>query len=306
MPQRSAIIILDACRYDHISEKNSPNIFNLSKFAEIYTNAYATAIESSTSMPKFFSGNENEPRIGFKKGTFLSKLSLKIGEIFPPNIRKKLFFLKPLISDKKQDLKNTLLEKIFLKKSCISSCPYYIFGMEKGFDEVHRVYLDKDWQIPNSITTKAMDFLKRNPDNFFLLCHFLQPHAPYMSPLSKVKFSENDLTTLKNKLKSGGKLTEQEISNLKIAYKNNLNWVDKEIAELIKKLKDLGAEIIITSDHGELLGEYNQIEHPPGFGECEELCHIPLIWYKPNQEPKEKNEKIYFHEILKKLFFSEN
>lgn len=302
MKTKSAIIILDACRYDHINKSNSPNIFNLSNKSENYTNTYATTTESSTSMPKFFSGNDNEGSIGFKKETFLSKLSIRIGDIFPPRIRKKLLFLKPFIAKNKQDLKHSLLEKVNLNKCCISSCPYYIFGMEKGFTKAHRVYLDKNWQDPKAITSKALDFLNENKDNFFLLCHFLQPHAPYLAPFSKIKFTENDFKELKKKIKSGGKLTGQEIKNLKIAYKNNLKYVDKELAPLIKKLKKLGADIIITSDHGELLGEYNQVEHPRGFKKCEELCHVPLIWYKPNQEPKTISERIYFHEILRRLF----
>ncbi len=302
MKKKSAIIILDACRYDEIGSKFCPNLNKLSKESEVYTNAYAKTTESSTSMPKFFSGNENEKSIGFKKDKFLSKLSLKIGEIFPVRIRKKLLFIKPLIANKKQDLKHSLLEKINLNKCCISACPYYIFGMERGFNKVHRVYLDKTWQNPKTIVDKAMNFLKENKNNFFLLCHFLQPHAPYLAPFSKEKFSEKDLNQLKEKIKSGGKLTEQEIKDLKIAYKNNLKWVDKEISSLIKKLKDLGADIIITSDHGELLGEYNQVEHPRGFKKCEELCHVPLIWYKPGKTHTKIDNRIYFHEILRKLF----
>lgn len=302
MTKRAAIIILDACRYDKLVDSYAPNISKLSKLSEVYTSTYATSTESSTSMPKFFSGNENEGIVGFKPNSFISDLSIKIGEIFPPKIRKKLLYLKPLIADNKQNLKYSLLEDINLKKCCISACPYYIFGMERGFDEVHKVYLDKNWQEPNVIINKAMSFLKNNKDNFFMLCHFLQPHAPYIAPFSDIKFTEKDFKQLKERIKSGEKLTDKEKENLKIAYHNNLKWVDSELSPLIKKLISLKAEIIITSDHGELLGDYNQVEHPRGFRACEELCHVPFIWYKPGGKPVKVDNRIYFHEILRKMF----
>src|SRR3989344_8560687 len=110
MRKKSAIIILDACRYDHITKDFSPNIYSLAQESEIYPNTYAISTESSTSMPKFFSGDEKKGKIGFDYSSPIGKLSLFLGKIFPPKIRKKFIFFKPLVSNKRQDLDFSLLE----------------------------------------------------------------------------------------------------------------------------------------------------------------------------------------------------
>jgi len=56
-----------------------------------------------------------------------------------------------------------------------------------------------------------------------------------------------------------GVLRHHDILKLRMAYQDNLEMVLKETARLISYLK---GTIIVTSDHGELLGEKNCFSHP--------------------------------------------
>lgn len=56
-----------------------------------------------------------------------------------------------------------------------------------------------------------------------------------------------------------GVLRYHDVETLRMAYQDNLEMVLKETARLISYLK---GTIIVTSDHGELLGEDNSFSHP--------------------------------------------
>ena len=123
----------------------------------------------------------------------------------------------------------------------------------------------------------------------FLIVHYVQPHFPYISPYSKIKFFEK--SQLLESLKLGN------IRDIIEAYDANIKWIDKEIKPLLDELVKNGAIIAITSDHGELLGEYGKVTHPdikdPQFNSwnfyCEELNHVPLIVYGLKKKRREKN-----------------
>jgi arylsulfatase A-like enzyme len=76
------------------------------------------------------------------------------------------------------------------------------------------------------------------------------------------------------------------------AYDDHIRYVDAQIALLIQHLKNLGMQqrtmIIVTSDHGELLGEhadqYTYFKH--GDRPWEFLIRVPLVLYCPKVLPK--------------------
>jgi hypothetical protein len=73
-------------------------------------------------------------------------------------------------------------------------------------------------------------------------------------------------------------------SGLRAAYQANLEIVLAEVAAL---LRFMSGRIVVTSDHGELLGEGGRYSHFPGSA-CAELLEIPwLIVEKGGHEPLE-------------------
>jgi len=74
-------------------------------------------------------------------------------------------------------------------------------------------------------------------------------------------------------------------SNPSQRYRHALNYLDNMLGDLIKLLESHGlidrTALIVTSDHGEILGERNLLGHLVGFP-YNTLLHVPLVIRDPN------------------------
>jgi arylsulfatase A-like enzyme len=124
---------------------------------------------------------------------------------------------------------------------------------------------------------------------WFLWTHFINHcHWPYDAPLKyvkmydeneglkKISWSVDDLEKLNNDSK---KITNQIQASIENIYSAEVSCIDKQIGLILNQIKMLklydNTMIIITSDHGELLGKTGYIGH--GKFLRDELIHVPLI-----------------------------
>ena len=136
---------------------------------------------------------------------------------------------------------------------------------------------------PKEVTDAALKYSNRKR----LVIHYFQPHAPYIGShkllgyIGKEYSGVRDLelaragvqgnppdTKIWNAAKEGIISREE----LRLAYRSNLRLVLGEVKRLIQ---ELGGKIVVTSDHGELLGEdgfyaHSRINHP-------KLMEIPWL-----------------------------
>ncbi|MHA1627094.1 MAG: hypothetical protein ACTSYT_04350 [Candidatus Asgardarchaeia archaeon] len=93
-----------------------------------------------------------------------------------------------------------------------------------------------------------------------MLVHYVQPHGPYIGatklplPKSPGRAPEEFIV---EKVKEG----EISLEKFRRAYRDNLRFCLEYVKRLIYRLPH--EHIIITSDYGELLGEYGLFLHPP-------------------------------------------
>jgi hypothetical protein len=119
---------------------------------------------------------------------------------------------------------------------------------------------------------------------FFLVLHFQDPHPPYSWPMEVSAFQEL-LRTLSDEPRALRKLYEEGIINL----------ANSKIKPLLSRLKDRGlleeTLIVLTGDHGEILGEsYTWAPRPvwelkPVIHTAPlipELLQVPLVFSHPN------------------------
>jgi arylsulfatase A-like enzyme/Flp pilus assembly protein TadD len=103
-------------------------------------------------------------------------------------------------------------------------------------------------------------------ENFFLFLHYFDPHAEYAPP--EPYASEYQ----KNR------------------YAGEIAYTDYCIGQVIDKLKELGIYdstlLIITSDHGESLGEHGETTHD--FFIYQSTLHVPLIFKLPGSTSSHK------------------
>jgi arylsulfatase A-like enzyme len=143
-------------------------------------------------------------------------------------------------------------------------------GIAQGFDFYNDDYEEtmKDTYFigrrAEETTALASEWLAKNhKKNFFLFLHYYDPHIPYDPPGELAEIFADD------------------------PYSGEVNYVDKHIGLLIQKIKSLGlyedSLIILTADHGEMLGEHGESEH--GFFIYESAIRVPLLVKLPGRHP---------------------
>jgi arylsulfatase A-like enzyme len=271
--RNTVLIILDAARADHFSSYGywRPTTPNLDKFAEeavLFTDAYSEALTTRASMGTLFTG-------------------------FPLTV----LSLHSITSQIPEEL--TTLAQMFQKKMIkttgfagvgnVSSS----FGFGRGFDQYFELYREEEfYRKSQEYLPYVLPWLESNKDNrFFLYVHFKEPHAAY-SPLPPFKgmftgaYEESvDLSVHLNPI--ADTLTDGQIEFIRAGYDENLASVDSVVGEILEKMRSLGildqSIVIVTADHGELLGEKDSIfGHGGYFGEGG--MHIPLFIRFPKSQ----------------------
>lgn len=125
---------------------------------------------------------------------------------------------------------------------------------------------------PETVTEHALDAAERYP-NKRLLVHYVQPHYPFIGPTGEEHFDPT--ATLKEVSRNLGQTGEL----LERAYRENVDIVLEEAERL---LAELSGKTVVSSDHGELLGErlsplpFRAYGHPMGIY-MDELVKVPWL-----------------------------
>lgn len=195
-------IVLDACRWDLISEVNRSYLTNKSK--------YSVASSSGEWIPKTFHGRDNSD-VAYVTANPYSKTLLEQDNFF-------------------------LLDEVW----------------EYGFDDDLRT-------IPADVVTdQAISAWNSGPEQ--LVVHYMQPHHPFVPKpmdegLPRQEFDSQPWDNVWHKLRKGDVDREDVWSG----YAANLDYVLDQVDTL---LKNTSGEVLITSDHGNLLGEWGIYAHP--------------------------------------------
>jgi arylsulfatase A-like enzyme len=136
-------------------------------------------------------------------------------------------------------------------------------GLARGFD----VYADRfengaDRRSGDRTVADAIGWLKTHP-GFFAWVHLFEPHAPYEPPEPYAS-------------RYPGR-----------PYDGAVAWADELVGRLTGALRDTGALdstlVIVTSDHGESLGDHGEDTH--GYFVYESTLHVPLVCRGPGVTP---------------------
>jgi len=143
------------------------------------------------------------------------------------------------------------------------------FGIDQGFDtyndrfqEERRTAGDISERIGAEASRFALNWLGQHKnEKFFLFLHYFDPHADYLPPEPFAsQFARNP-------------------------YAGEIAYTDHCIGLVLSELKELGLYdstlIIITSDHGEMLGEHGELSH--SYFIYQSAIKVPLIFRLPGQ-----------------------
>lgn len=141
-----------------------------------------------------------------------------------------------------------------------------------------------------------------------MIVHYMQPHKPYVPAPDSARMETDDFTfnlikvfasralgtypDFKKAEARRGSISDDELREL---YRENLKYVVESLDETI--LRYIDADIVISADHGELLGE-DGVYHHPAYMRYPELREVPWVsverppdgQYTPTRQPKNRDE----------------
>lgn len=180
-------------------------------------------------------------------------------------------------------------------------------GLGQGFDRYEEVYKKligfKTDQGAAKATEAAIKWLNQRTDDgkpFFLFVNYLEAHLPY-SPPARILYRLDSMKATPNlrsfpsfpikqaELYTIGRinLSLGRMARIQTLYHAEIAYLDEQIGTLTSYLRTRGlldnTILIITSDHGENLGEHNLIGHE--FSLFDTVLHVPLIVRYPSALP---------------------
>jgi len=276
------LLLLDALRYDHVTEEITPNLLKIAAEGVSYSNALAVNTATIKSMPGIlcasleYSKEENIAQV-FKEERYTTASfhsSPLVGRSFAAgfDIFVDLHHQKGL-----RDRKVRRLARKYI--------PSPLFDKMKG---VYRKYMNEDDFLPYSRAPEVLEIVLKWMEDaskpYFLWVHLMDPHLPYY-PVDGMGMTREEMIKLNDKLVDAAhrryKPTEEEVETLKKLYKREVSEMDKAIGDFYDSLNN--DILIITSDHGDEFGEYGDFSHHEDkFVPC--LQHVPLILRGPGVE----------------------
>lgn len=153
------------------------------------------------------------------------------------------------------------------------------------------------------MVSKASSFIDSNRDeDFFLFMNFMDCHLPLFPEKEYKERHAPDVNPGKvrqypHRLISQGEEPDSEA--LRKLYRAQMDYLDDQIGELEKKLKEEGLKdetmFVIVGDHGENLGEEGLLGH--SFSVSESLVSVPLVVNSPEMDSEDVEKQVELREL---------
>lgn len=247
-------------------------------------------------------------------------------ELYEEYLRGDLSKVRSSGSETREWLENTFFKEEKMDVTYYSANPY-VSSLESSFsgsgcfENIEDLYLDEWDEEKKTVRPKVFNRVYNGEKPAIL--HYVQPHEPYFSieghsgivwdaeiggregislklkklivprlrkifgevrfrGLIKLLFGERPINRLEDTANQKG------ILELIEAYRENLRAALDSVQEIVKQA-DRSSRIIVTSDHGELLGEIGCFGHPSGL-KVDVLRNVP--WFVvDNEETKKMSEE---------------
>ncbi len=181
------------------------------------------------------------------------------------------------------------------------------------------VQMDYDEEVGFHAEQKLFD-LARSEDsrNFFLTVSFTHPHEPFLCTqscwdmysddeielptvglLEESRIDEHSRRIYRHYNLTSPEITEQHVRNARRAYYGSMSYIDAMIGRVLNALELAGfadnTTIILTSDHGEMLGERGMWFKKVFF---QDSVRVPLILAGPEHSPRRVRENVSLVDLL--------
>jgi choline-sulfatase len=151
------------------------------------------------------------------------------------------------------------------------------YGLSQGFDDYDDRIAAGDSDViavvdvqrtADRVSDAAARWISAQPSGspWFLWVHYYDPHLPYAAP---AKFT----AAMPNR-----------------PYDAEISYTDSQIGQMLASVDRGRTAIVVTSDHGEALGDHDELDH--GLFLYDATLHVPLIVTAPGLTPRVVPEQV--------------
>ncbi|MCK4736579.1 MAG: sulfatase-like hydrolase/transferase [Methanophagales archaeon] len=298
-PKKIILILIDTLRADHLGcygykRNTSPNIDTFAKEGLIFKWPFAPISYTVPSITSLFTGKYPSNHCTmFSNGAPVKSIETDpfLTDILGSEGYETAAFVSSLVIGK-------------VRKVAITS-GFKTYNDEMTAHELNRLTeLIRSGDRTNEAVFKWLE--KNYNTNFFSFIHYFDPHGPYVNPKPYDELFVNDdyygepefINKIVPEDKAIGGIPEYQVLSPKrdedenlidfekdinyyiAQYDGGIRYCDEQIGNLFNKLRELGIYddclIILTSDHGEALGE-NNVYFYHGLTVTMDQIHVPLI-----------------------------
>lgn len=148
--------------------------------------------------------------------------------------------------------------------------------------------VDHGGRRANLLARRVLERVRRDRP-LHLLVNYLEPHLPYRPPgdllgeflppgidaPAALRINQSSFAYYAGEVRHG----EREFAALRALYRAKLRYLDGLLGQLVRMLREAGrwdgALVIVTSDHGENIGDHGLIDHQ--FSLHDTLLRVPLL-----------------------------
>lgn len=276
-PKKIILIVIDTLRADHLGcygykRNTSPNVDNLAKVSILFKHSFSPSSHTIPSIGSIFTSKyPSNHSIGFNQNVFVetgklnTDIDITLAEILRFNQYKTAAYVSGIVLRKETNFNvgfevydDAMATDFYGRRSCLKTNQRVFKWLENNYQHdfflfIH--YFDVHGPYINPEPYRNM-FIK---DDFYGHSIVLQDtfgpnprfnSMPHYQILNQITDENNNLLNF-----------EKDIRYYKAQYDSCIRYVDDHIGKLLQKLKELyiyeDALIIITSDHGESLGEHH-------------------------------------------------
>lgn len=269
------LILLDAARSDHMSysgyvRNTTPNIDALAAKSFVFTDAFSEAAYTLASTGTLLTGLP--PDFHGVVSAFFSRLRDDI-LTFPELLKANGYFT-----------------------AAVSANPFFskAYNFNRGFDQFIELSNETYVVGAEEFTAPFEHVISNLPEKpFFIYLHLREPHHPYIMPKPffgkyQQKYSEpsEEYIQESTRIYLGEHKGSADFEFLTDIYDENLEYADSVVGEILYQLESFGLDkdtiVIITSDHGEALGEHDMVGHNVILHK--EGIHIPMLFHLPDAQ----------------------
>jgi arylsulfatase A-like enzyme len=290
-PAPLVFIVMDTVRHDHTSaygygRRTTPNLELLLPHATRYERAIAPAPWTLPSHASMFTGLypfQHQTHTFFKVENGQPVVS-------EPPLPEPAITVAEVLSDAGYATSAFTANTVYMQ-------PRY--NLQQGFGEYFVEHLPG--KVLNTHILKWLDAQRRSSAPFFLFINYCDAHFPYNTKefpglLNAPPSQDPDL--LKKLVDAcvpgSGPPPRELVQGVTDQFDTGIANADAAVAEVVAALKQNGVydecALVVTSDHGEFLGEHGLVAHSQDV--YEEVLHVPLVVKLPNQRSPEQESRL--------------